>query len=301
MHNHDIEIIMALAEGTLEPEAAEAARVEIAACPECSFDLEMQTAALASLQELPEASLTEMESARLRRNVRDELGIAKPTPIAAGQQKRRRMPLAALGTAAAVLVAVVIVGPALNLIGGSNDSSDDTVIAFATTTAAARAELDAAVPNAGDLQAAEGAENPETTFAAATTTAAPPPSTTTPPTTTRAQVENPTLYAYFASTPDLGAVFDTVAETGFDEEASRSGVLKLSGASIQEEQIDDSQVCAAITISSDDNLIEGFQVARGLIDGREALYVVYLAEDLQESVLIVHAADNCEELDRAGF
>ncbi|MCP3977454.1 MAG: hypothetical protein GY720_23435 [bacterium] len=300
MHHHDIEIIMALAEGSLDPEAAATARAEIAACPECSLDLEMQESVLAALHELPDATLTEMESARLRRNVREELGIAETTAVTSPQQKRRRMPLAALGTAAAVLVAVVVAGPALDLIGGDDDSADATVVAdggFATTSAPTAA-LEAA-PNANDLQGSNGSEAaPETTFAAATTTTVAPPATTAAPTT---RVQDPTLYAYFAQEPDLSALLSTVAGTGFDEQASRSGVLKASGDSVQEEQLEDSQTCASITISSEDNFIEAFQIARGQIDGREVLYIIYLAEDLEESELIAHAADNCEQLARTGF
>ena len=96
-------------------------------------------------------------------------------------------------------------------------------------------------------------------------------------------------------------MLDSVAATGFDAEASRSQLLRSDDAdSILEEAIEDSEACIVVTITSEENLIEGFQVARGTLEGRDVIYVVYLAEDLTESVLIAHAADNCEELGRAG-
>lgn len=294
MHSHDIELIMALAEGSLDPAAADAAAAEIAACAECSLDLEMQTSVVASLHALPAAQLTEMESARLRRNVRNELGIAKEVHVEPRRQ-RRRMPLAALGTAAAVLLAVVVAAPALNLIGGTDDDSSDAPIAVgaeSATTTAASFQLDA-TENTEDLQGNGLGEAPpaaESTLAPTTTTTA----------TTRALTEDPTLYAYFARTTDLGALLNTVAATGFDEDASRSQVLRVSGESIVEQKLADSQACSSITISSSDNFIEAFQIARGQLEDRAVLYIVYLAEDLEESALIVHAADNCEELGRAG-
>ena len=42
MHQHDQELIMALAEESLDPQAARAAREEIASCRQCSEDLELQ-------------------------------------------------------------------------------------------------------------------------------------------------------------------------------------------------------------------------------------------------------------------
>lgn len=288
MHHHDIEIIMALAEGSLDPEAAAAAQIDVASCAECSLDLEMQKSALASLDEIPQAALTEMESARLRRNVRQELGITRPTAETV-TPKRRRMPLAALGTAAAVLVAVVVAAPALNMIGGSSDDSEEPLEQALTTTAAAF-QADAANPSDLELGGAaegiaEASQAPATTFAAATTTLAPP--------------EAPSLVAYFADVPDLADLLEAVADAEFDADNSRSLARSVSGDTTREGQLDESILCSSITISNEDNFIEAFQIARGQIEDREVVYVVYLAENLEESALIVHASDNCEELGRA--
>jgi hypothetical protein len=289
MHNHDYETIMALAEGSLDPVAAAAARTAIDACPECARDLELQVAGLQALKALPAAGLTEMESARLHRDLRRELGIA--TPQARQPAARRRMPLAALGTAAAVLVAVVLVGPGLNLIGGASDSTTDSTVFAAATTAAAQttAAPEAALAPAEDLTS-DGAAESQAPVAEATTTSA-----------AGGAAESERLYAYFREqNPDLDALRDDLADFGFDENVGRSNALQQADDSILEDDLAAVAACINGTLSSEDTFLEGFQLARGLLDGREVLLVVYLAEDPENSALIAHAADNCEELARAG-
>ena len=75
MHEHDIDRIMALAEGDLAAPEVDAAAAEIAACERCSEDLQLQRAALVSLDETRRVYLTASESARLRSRVRSDLGI----------------------------------------------------------------------------------------------------------------------------------------------------------------------------------------------------------------------------------
>lgn len=302
MHNHDYELIMALAEGTLDPSAAAAARAKIESCQECAEDLAFQLEGLQALQELPVAALTELESARLHRNLRQELGIAKPPETQSAA--RRRVPLAALATAAAVLTAVVVVGPGLNLIGGDDASHSDLaeIGAAATTTAPAitaapAGDLGMASPNVGgatddmaDRVPEEAATAPTTAAAAVTTTA-----------TDGLVIEGAEPFAFFGDeSPDLEALRSELAAAEFDESAARSNVLRLAGDSILEEDPGAARACVEVTLTSEENFVEGFQVARGLFGEREVLIVVYLAEDLEESELIMHAADNCEELGRAG-
>ncbi len=295
MHKHDHELIMALAESRLEPAAAATARAEVEACPECALDLELQVAGLQALQALPAAGLTELESARLHRNLHRELGIAKPEVLQ--HATRRRLPLAALGTAAAVLVAVVVIGPGLNLIGGAADSDDTPQIVAATTVtsddAVARPEgaLDIA-PEAGEsFEARDGAET--------STTAAPQLAST--PTTLVEPVERAPLYAYFGNeVPDLEAFRAELLDSAFDEEAARSQALRYAADSLLEEDLDDAATCIEVTLSADDGFVEGFPFAQGRLDDREVLYVVYLGESLEATALVVHAADSCEELQRVG-
>jgi hypothetical protein len=293
MHQHDQELILALAEDSLGPEAARAARETIASCQQCTQDLELQQFARDALGSLPEAQLTEMESARLRRDLRTELGLTKQT-VMEPSRRRRRMPLAALGTAAAVLLAVVVAGPGLNLIGSSGSDTDDTsIVADAPlreeTTAASTTSAPAAlesVPNAagGQEDTALTTLAPDQTLAAVSTT----------------EALQDKLYGYFSDVPDLPALRDEAAATGFDPEAVRSQALRDADESVFDETQDQSLACINVTLTIDSNLIDGFQIARGEVEGRDVLYVIYLAEDLEESLLLVQAADNCEELGRVG-
>lgn len=293
MHNHDYELVMALAEGSLEPAAAASARAEIEACPECAADLELQVEGLRALQALPAAELTELEAARLQRSLREELGLRRPE--ARRPAPRRRLPLAALGTAAAVLVAVLAVGPGLNLIGGS-DSSDTaefsaaTTAAAATTTAAPAAALDmtdsAEIENGlagGDPEPAE-APTAEATF----------------PSTTAVRGET-RLFAYYGEGDlDLFALRGELEANAFDGSATRSQMLRQADESLTEDDAGAAEACIALTLSSEEDFLEGFQLALGNIGGREVLVVAYLTDSPEESTVVAHAADNCEELGRAG-
>lgn len=287
MHHHDQDLIMELAEGALSPQAATAAQAQIDACTECSRELELQLMALGALRAMPSATLTELESVRLRRALRQELGLAREVRLEPSRS-RRRMPIAALATAAAVLVAVVVIGPGLNLVGGG--SSDD---AFDVAATAAPTESPAESLIATDqAEQARGEENQGASqLSAVTTTVA-----GTPP---AVAVAEPDLYAFYEQRPDLLLLRDRVAGTGYDEDQSRSLALRDAAGSFFEDRPDDAQACIGLTIASEDNFVDGFQIARGEVGGRDVLYIVYLAEDLEESALIVHAADNCDELGRA--
>jgi len=292
MHQHDQELIMALAEESLDPEAARAARDEVASCRQCTADLELQQFALNALEGVPEAQLTEMESARLRRDLRTELGLTKPT-ASEPSRKRRRMPLAALGTAAAVLVAVVVVGPGLDLIGGSSEpASDATIVADApATTTAPATEAPAAFEAAPNAGGAGEDDTARTTMAPAETT------TTARPVDGTLAAE---LYAFYADEPDLAALRREAETSEFNEDLIRSEALSKAGSSIIDAGQDQAGACIAVTITNEPDLVDGFQIARGELDDRDVIYVIYLAEDLTESLLIVQAADNCEELRRVG-
>ena len=184
MHEHDQEIVMALAEGSLDPEAAARAGAQIGTCAECSRDLEMQRIALDALEEAPAVYLTATESARLHDRLHRELGVAAARPASTRASFAwARWTGLAFG-AAAVLLAIFVVGPAM--LGGGSDDSADT-IAFqevseegadgrsATTAAAAVPSAEAPQVGAEDLgEAMEmSAAEPTTTVAAPETTAAP--------------------------------------------------------------------------------------------------------------------------------
>ncbi len=140
MHEHDQEIIMALAEGTLDDAAAAAATAEIAACAECSADLDLQRFALEALDAVPDVYLTATESARLHADLKRELSVATPQ---SAQQKRsfawgRWLPVA--GVAAAFLLVIAALPTLFGGFGGSDDSGDEVAAAETTAAAADRGE-----------------------------------------------------------------------------------------------------------------------------------------------------------------
>lgn len=283
MHQHDLDLIMALADETLDGESAAAARAEIAGCAECSLDLEMQTTALAALHDLPEAALTEFESARIRRDVKQQLGIFKEEVRFEPSKKRRRFPVAAFGTAAAVLIAVVAVAPRLSLVGGSGDADTVGLPAASPTTAAATFDAFGGQENVQSLSEAP----------AATTT-------TVVPEATSAPSSGEDLLGYYEESPDLGQLRTRIAASEYDETFAREFVLKDADGAIEEEDANGVNSCLIVALNSSDEFVAGFQIARGVFDEREAIFYVYLGEDLSESAVVVQAADTCEELARAG-
>lgn len=184
MHEHDQDIIMALAEGSLDPDTAERAAVAINACEECRADLELQKRAVTALQEAPRVYLTATESARLHDHLRQELGVgpAEPTRAKLSPAWSRWAALAA-GTAA-VLLAAFLVLP--SVLGGGDDSAETVAFDQAADEAAGDADMErtattaaaAEAPTAGALQETDDGmmalEDAATaTTAAPETTAAP--------------------------------------------------------------------------------------------------------------------------------
>ena len=287
MHQHDQDLIMALAEGILDEGAAASARAEIMSCPECAADLELQDFALAALNDMPDAALTEFESARLRRDLRNELGVFKEEVRFEPTKQRRRFPFAALGTAAAVLIAVVAVAPRLNLVtGGDADTvALETTAAPATTAAAS---FDAQASGGGAEEHADTTAAPTTAPLAATTTTFPVPSATL------------NVLGYYAENPDLGQLRSRLEAQDYEPEFAIDYALKDAGAEVPEDDAATVDNCLAVTLSLSEEFVDGFQFARGSFDGRESVFYVFLAEDPEESAVVVLAADTCEELGRAG-
>lgn len=155
MHDHNLDLIMALAEGALSGADLEAAEAEIAACEGCAVELAAQRLALDVLQSAPAPEMTELEAARMRRTLRDELGLVDPEPIARpGRSRSWRWQRVSVGlSVAAVLLLFVAVVPALDLFGAG--SADDAAnVAFAPQTTAAPAVGGAVSESAADTTAA---------------------------------------------------------------------------------------------------------------------------------------------------
>ncbi len=183
MHEHDYEIIMTLAEGTLDEASAATAAAEIAACAECSSDLEIQRFAIAALADTPAVYLTAKESADLRTSLHRELSLARPMET---RPKRsfswaKWVPVAGV---AAVFLAAVAFFPGMG--GDSDDAADEIVAAAETTAAASNGSFEMTYAPAQEASPEERAEQDmlagsdavdgaatETTEAPAATTAAP--------------------------------------------------------------------------------------------------------------------------------
>lgn len=150
MHDHDNDLIAALAEGAAVDEAAER---DIAGCPECTAELATQRAALAAIADAPRPGLSMIESADLRRSVAAAVGVA---PAAEEQPARRSW--FGLAAAAAVVIALVAAAPLVNVLStGRGDNA-------ASATTSAPAERSAVDSDTADVEA--GA--PPETFAATT-------------------------------------------------------------------------------------------------------------------------------------
>ncbi len=143
-HEHNHELVMALAEGPDDASSPEVRR-QLAECSTCLHDLTLQRTALEVLRGAPAVGLTDIEAAQLRRSLRTALDH----PIA-GSDQDRRSAAAGAGTqssgtqssgtqssrnpgvpawyrflgAAAVLVAVAIAVPVLGSLSGGDDDSD---------------------------------------------------------------------------------------------------------------------------------------------------------------------------------
>ncbi len=129
MHEHDMDLIMALAEDRLGDADAKAAERRLSSCDQCLADLSLQRSAFDELRAAPRVYLTATESATLRSQVRGELRLAASETTTA--KRPRRLALGALAGAAAVLMAVVVAGPALDLLGardGESVSTDDVAL-----------------------------------------------------------------------------------------------------------------------------------------------------------------------------
>lgn len=288
MHNHDLDTIMALAEGTIDASDAAAAEASIADCDECSRDLELQRQALAMLAAAPQVAMTELESTRMRRTLRDELGLAAATQAAAVTAvRRRRFSWGGALSAAAVLLVVVLAAPTLNLLGGSDDAASTAEDAFALaepTTTVASAET---APAAGALAAEGGADEAAEDAAAAPEFAAD--ATTTTPTSreigrlrdglTLEEIELAFTSSFLApdtaslyaaeGTPPPTDEFDRCAETGIAElETEGTPVTQWTFAGLQVE------------------------------DNREVAILAYEIEG-GEVVVMAHDAETCEIVDRA--
>lgn len=186
----NIDLILALADGSMEPDAAAAA--EAALSPAEREELAAHRVALAALADAPDVRLRDAERADLRASVRAEINLPDAPEAVAAPASPRPTPwytglLPALGAAAAL---VLVVGIAINLGDrGGDDSAEDfatdapaaeqlgdvRAVEDTTATTAAASAAESAVADDGSFQeeaAGDDSAAPTTTAAAATTTTA---------------------------------------------------------------------------------------------------------------------------------
>lgn len=296
MHEHNYEIIMALAEGTLDGVSADTATAEIAACAECSADLEMQRFAIGALEETPDVYLTAKESSDLHANLRRELSLARQ----AVRPKRsfawaKWVPVAGV---AAVFLAAVAFFPGM---GGDSDDASDEMMAAAETTAAGSFEMTEAPtmeapPDRGeeDMLAGSDAANE-----AATATTEAPMATTTTMAAPKTTVSG--LRSVLEGLDYLGEVAEL--DTALLRYTIAADIEPLRYTSDNAKSLDPDFAACAISIASPDLAetygipVDSSPLLLGLVsdaDGQEFVLVAYVPEDASATVLATLQVYICE-------
>lgn len=174
MHEHDLDLIAAIAEGDMSP--VDQAAAEASLCEECRTDLQLQREALAALRAADHPTLTDFERASLHRKVAAQLPPVKKQSRQRPAQPWFQRLMPAMAAAAALLV---VVGVGSVLVNGAGDSDMALDLTTTTTAEAPRAQVGEPAEEAGgaDLGAAElddsAAEETTTTMAAGAPLAAP--------------------------------------------------------------------------------------------------------------------------------
>lgn len=159
MHEHDLDLIAALADGSLRDETEARALVE--SCPECRAEYQGQVAVLYLLTSTPGAEMTELEKAALHRDVWTELRDAPSRAASTPWWQRWSY------VAAGLFVTVGLVGVLSSQIQLGGGEAGDTVADSASALDADPAR-DEEVPFRSEESATEGgAESAATTTAAA--------------------------------------------------------------------------------------------------------------------------------------
>lgn len=148
MHDHDLDLIASLADGSLDDPAEARARVET--CSECNLEYQTQVTIIATLSSVEPATMTELEKAALHRDLWTELRSQPAKTITHPWWYRWSYAAAGLF----VLVGLVAV---VNQIGGGGDQAAETFLEAASG-------LDGAADQ--PMDSAQG-ESAETTMAAA--------------------------------------------------------------------------------------------------------------------------------------
>jgi len=142
MHDHNLDLIAALADGSVRPDQADSARNLVATCSECGAEFDAQTAILGILQDSRPASMTEFERARMHRAVHAELPDQVPASTGASRSGWLRwIPAAAAAVVAIALVGALGIGGLLSGGDGAETATAGADVAQEATTEAAREGL----------------------------------------------------------------------------------------------------------------------------------------------------------------
>ena len=153
MHDHDLDLIAALADGSLDDQSEARALVET--CPECHLEYETQLSIVVALAAIAPVAMTDLEKAALHRDLWTELR-SQPAERATATPWWYRLSYAAAGLF--VLVGLVAV---LGQLGAGDDVSET----FSEVSSGLDEGTDGQI--ASPLAGEEGAEYAGTTMAAA--------------------------------------------------------------------------------------------------------------------------------------
>jgi anti-sigma factor RsiW len=161
MHEHDFELIAAIAEGELSPAEQSAAEATLASCDDCRSDLELQREALAFIRAAGPVKMNDLERATIYRNVQ---AAVRPSPTSVSKPSvpwfQRLMP--AMAAAAALLVVVGIGSVLVNGAGDADSAAETTTVAGESLRNATDDEMAEAT---GEGQLGDAADAPTTTMA----------------------------------------------------------------------------------------------------------------------------------------
>lgn len=284
MHEHELDLIMALAEGSLSGAELEAAEATIAACDGCGAELSAQRLALAALHDAPVPALTELEGARMRRALRDELGLVTPEPVAAAPS-RRTIPWQRLSvalSAAAVVLLFVAVVPALDLFRGGADDSADVALAPTTEVAAESA------PDDGSGRMESGVEEAPTFTATGDAS-----------TTTLLSPAEEGLAVDFGADPDLVRI-QSASQRGLTETGDAANLLGL-GLDLDSLFVDPAvDACVAEALASFADGRDAVVLGTGSLLDDDVFLVAYVNDAASTVELVAHEAATCQVLRSEG-
>jgi hypothetical protein len=155
MHVHDLDLIAALADGSLDDQSE--ARALIETCPECHQEYETQVTIIAALAAIEPAAMSEFEKAALHRDLWTEL---RSPPAKTSTPWWYRLTYAAAGLFVVVgLVAVV------NQLGNSNAGEGETFLEVSSSLDEGT-DGQTASPSAGEDAGYDAGESTVTTLSA---------------------------------------------------------------------------------------------------------------------------------------